>query len=82
MYTLEKNLIGANFVIKVLLAKEQKQVTKEVIWDLSVQNRLAKVHSFLKQCTEVRFVSFLPGGFTTMAVKIPPERKLAKCTSV
>ena len=34
------------------------------------------------QCTEVRFASFLSGGFTTMAVIIPPKRKLAKRTSV
>jgi hypothetical protein len=36
----------------------------------------------LVQCTEVRFVSLLSGGFTTMAVINPPERKLAKHTSV
>ena len=34
------------------------------------------------QCTEVRFDSFLSGGFTTMAVINPPESKLAKRTSV
>ena len=34
------------------------------------------------QCTEVRFASFLFGGFTTMAVINPPESKLAKRTSV
>ena len=34
------------------------------------------------QCTEVRFASFLSGGFTTMAVMNPPEKKLEKCTSV
>ena len=33
-------------------------------------------------CTEVHFASFLSGGFTTMAVINPPERKLAKRTSV
>ena len=33
-------------------------------------------------CTEVRFTSFLSGGFTTLAVINPPERKLAKRTSV
>ena len=33
-------------------------------------------------CTEVRFASFLSGGFTTMAVINPPEKKLAKRTSV
>ena len=31
---------------------------------------------------EVRFASFLSGGFTTMAVINPPEKKLAKRTSV
>ena len=33
-------------------------------------------------CTEVRFASFLSGGFTTMTVINPPEKKLAKRTSV
>ena len=35
-----------------------------------------------EQCTEVRFASLLSGGFTTMAVINPPEKKLAKRTSV
>ena len=35
-----------------------------------------------QQCTEVRFTSFLSGGFTTMAVINPTGRKLAKSTSV
>ena len=30
----------------------------------------------------MRFTSFLSGGFTTMAVINPPEKKLAKHTSV
>ena len=34
------------------------------------------------QLTEVRFASFLSGGFTTMTVINPPEKKLAKRTSV
>ena len=34
------------------------------------------------KCTEVRFTSFLSGGFTTMAVINPPEKKLAKRISV
>ena len=34
------------------------------------------------QCTEVRFTSFLSGVFTTMVVINPPERKLAKRTSM
>ena len=41
-----------------------------------------KKHFFTKQCTEVRFVSFFSGGFTTMAVMNTPERKLSKRTSV
>ena len=32
--------------------------------------------------TEVRFANFLSGGFTTMAVMNPPEKKLKKRTSV
>jgi hypothetical protein len=35
-----------------------------------------------KECTEVRFASFLSGGMTTRAVINPPEKKLAKRTSV
>ena len=34
------------------------------------------------QCTEVRFASSFSGGFITPVVVNPPERKLAKCTSV
>ena len=34
------------------------------------------------ECTEVRFASFLFGGFTTMVVINPLERKLAKRTYV
>ena len=34
------------------------------------------------QCTEVRFASLLSGGFITAIVVNPPERKLAKRTSV
>ena len=38
--------------------------------------------SALLNCTEVRFVSFLSGGFITAIVVNPPERNLAKRTSV
>ena len=41
-----------------------------------------KIPDIFGQCTEVHFASFLSGGFTTMAVINPLERKLAKCTSV
>ena len=34
------------------------------------------------QCTEVHFASLLSGGFTTMAVINPPEKKLENLTSV
>ena len=40
------------------------------------------VNAKLLQCTDMRFASFLSGGFTTMAVMNPPEKKLEKCTSV
>ena len=36
----------------------------------------------LRNCTEVRFASFLSGGFITAILVNPPERKLAKRTSV
>ena len=36
----------------------------------------------MDHCTEVRFSSFFSGGFITAIVVNPPERKLAKCTSV
>ena len=36
----------------------------------------------IQDCTEVGFVRFLSGGFTTMAVMNPPEKKLAKDNSV
>ena len=34
------------------------------------------------QCTEVRFASFLSGGFINVIVVNPPENKLTKLTSV
>ena len=40
-----------------------------------------KILSF-KHCTEVRFASFLSGGFITAILVNLPERKQAKCTSV
>ena len=36
----------------------------------------------LGHCTEVGFACFLSGGFITAIVVNPPERKLAKRTSV
>jgi hypothetical protein len=40
------------------------------------------ITSISSHCIEVRFDSYLSGGFTTMAVINPPEKKLAKHTSV
>ena len=34
------------------------------------------------QCTEMHFVNFFSSGFITAIIVNPPERKLAKCTSV
>ena len=36
----------------------------------------------LRHCTEVRFATFLSGGFITAIVLNPQERKLEKHTSV
>ena len=33
---------------------------------------------FLNHCTEVRYASFLSGGFINVIVVNPPERRLAK----
>ena len=43
---------------------------------------MVKIAAMIQHCTEVRFASFLSGGLTTLAVINPPERKLAKHTSV
>ena len=47
---------------------------------LGLRSHKSKV--LLKQCTEVRFASFLSGGFITAIIVNPLERKLAKRTSV
>ena len=44
--------------------------------------RAFDIHSDAHQCTGVRFASFLSSGFITTIVVNPPERKLAKRTSV
>ena len=41
-----------------------------------------RTRAIITHSTEVRFTSFLSGGFTTMAVINPPKRKLAKRMSV
>jgi hypothetical protein len=52
-------------------------------WTLDETKRVSfSIHAQDSQCTEVRFASFLSGGFITAIVGNPPERKLAKRTSV
>ena len=52
----------------------------------SLLEELYKLHlnlqTALPQCREMRFSSFISGGFITAIVVNPPERKLSKCTSV
>ena len=57
------------YFISVLTYKERKGLGSEM-------------SLFLGHCTEVRFASFLSGEITTTAVINPPDRKLAKHTSV
>ena len=47
-----------------------------------VENLIEYSYFFTWHCTEVRFDSFLSGGFTTMVVINPPDWKLANRTSV
>ena len=44
--------------------------------------RKSQTVAIIIQCTEVRFASFLLCEFTTIAVRNPPVRKVAKRTSV
>ena len=44
--------------------------------------KFATLEICIQSITEVGFASFLPGGFITAIVVNPPERKLAKRTSV
>ena len=50
--------------------------------DLRVQINIWKQALWPLHNTEMRFASFLSGGFITAIVVNPPERKLAKRTSV
>ena len=44
--------------------------------------KIAAFSNSTLHCLEVRFASFLSGGFITVIGVNPPERKLAKSTSV
>ena len=56
----------------------EHQVDQEISGNIANGDYPIIVHNF----TEVRFASFFSGGFITTIVVNPPERKLAKCTSV
>ena len=57
------------------------QLSYETMFVWSVP-KLECPETAISQCTEVRFASFFSGRFITDIVVNPPERKLAKCTSV
>ena len=64
--------------------QEVRSGESEVLWPsewscIYVRSRVAGSSA---QCTEVRFASFLSGEIITAIVVNPPERKLAKSTSV
>ena len=43
-----------------------------------LEKKIVKLSGAPAHSTEVRFASFLSGGFTSMAVMNPPEKKLKK----
>ena len=65
---------GLGVSVKLLMPKASQSILR-ARWE--VQKILEGGH-----CTEVRFSSFFSGGFITVIVVNPPERKLAKRTSV
>ena len=50
-------------------------------WGMNFINNIISQINF-DQCTEVHFSSFFSGGFITAIIVNPPERKLAKRTSL
>ena len=50
-------------------------------YPFKLRNKQSTQNLIVQQYTEVRFTSFLSGGFATMAVINPLESKLAKRTS-
>ena len=57
---------------------------KKIQWCLKINtsSSIALKNKLVLHCTEVRFANFQSGKFTTDIVVNPPERKLAKHTSV
>ena len=53
-----------------------------IFYDYAHTFLIYEKYGSLTQFTEMRFASFLSGGFITVIVVNPPEKKLAKRTSV
>ena len=64
-----------------VLKMKQRQIVKVYVF-CEGHKILRNLHHRFVQCTEVRFVSFLSGGFDTMSVINPQEKKLAERISV
>ena len=69
-------------MLLTLLSTAEVPVMKRRGMRRTVCSAQCAVRTALPQCTEVRFASFLSGGFITAIVVNPPEMKLAKRTSV
>ena len=53
-------------------------VQAELDWSHCMMSRMCEFQATAKHCTQVRFASFLSGGFVTAIVVNSPEMKLAK----
>ena len=69
---------------KTTPTNHSKKVYQKVHGFVNFESELGQGKRFpnILHCTEMRFASFLSGGFITAMVVNPPERRLAKCTSV
>ena len=74
------NFLTILLPLHVLCAREwEKKKDRSSIMSY-IKEKLVSDISLARQCTEVRFASFLSGGFTTMAVINPTDWKLANLT--
>ena len=48
-------------------------IVADIVMPFDLGQSWANIYGSSVGCTEVRFASFLSGGFTTMAVMNPPE---------
>ena len=76
-----ENIIGNLWCLATHVTTVELVVTS-IHQDTKSGRGLQALFNTLIQYTKVRFASFLSGGFTTMTVINPPERKLSKRTSV